>query len=94
MNEDGAKKGRHALRRARKQQGFEFNPPRCTNCVHLKTPLYGRPETAWHDRKPYVPPSCGLGGFQVNPWSICDQWKGRDGEVLDTPALATKEQQP
>lgn len=68
-------------RRAKKvEMGFELNPPRCLNCQHFTPPRYGVPGKpgTWRE------PGCSLGGFMVLQWSICDQWRGINGETLET----------
>jgi len=72
-----------ALRRirakAKAEQGYEDRPPRCLNCNHYSTPQHGTP-----DRKAFFQPAmCGLGGFPVRPFSICDQWTGSDGSTIE-----------
>ena len=68
------------LRKAAKQaQGYEDRPPRCLNCEHYSSPQHGTP-----DRKNFYQPAiCGLGGFPVRAFSICDRWVGTDGSTLE-----------
>lgn len=73
MSKVGAQK--KALRKAVE---FEFNPPRCVNCGHFKPPSHGVP-----GRKFYRAPHCILHQFQVKPHSICNDWAGLAGEVLE-----------
>jgi hypothetical protein len=69
-------------KKARKLQGFEMHPPRCTNCKHYVPPVHGRPECAEFKKTQYEPPRCGLGWFIVHPHSVCDQWTGKEGDTL------------
>lgn len=57
--------------------GFELNPARCINCQHFDPPIHGVP-----GKSQYKPPLCGQMGLMVLPHSICDLWKGKDGETL------------
>lgn len=65
------------IRAKRAAVGFELNPARCTNCQHFSPSQHGVP-----GRWPYRAPTCGEMGFAVLPHSICDFWKGKDGETL------------
>jgi len=67
-------------RRARENQGFEWRPPRCLNCDHYQPPTHGVPS-----RQQYTAPRCKLGKFAVEPYSICDQWHGANGDRLEEP---------
>lgn len=67
-----------STRAKRKAVGFEFNPPRCINCRYYQPPIYGVP-----GKTAYRAPKCEIGGFNVNPHSICDLWTGRNGDVLE-----------
>ena len=62
---------------------YESNPPRCINCNHYRPPSYGAPESEHNKMKPYQQRRCGIGGFEVNAWSICNEWQGKDGEGLE-----------
>ena len=73
MSKVGAKK-----KALRKEVDFEFNPPRCINCINFIPPVHGVP-----GRKFYRAPKCMLHDFEVKPHSICNIWSGRSGEVLE-----------
>ena len=81
----GTARGKRLRGKARQIQGFELNPPRCVNCDHLVAPKHGTPESPHGRKQPYIAMACGLGNFQVVAWSICDRWKGRDGDELEAP---------
>jgi hypothetical protein len=70
---------------ARKLQGFELSPARCLNCARFDPPRHGVPPMDGRPGQAYKPPQCGLGGFQVKPSSICDEWQGKGGETLEGP---------
>ena len=68
-------------RAAKAAQNYEQYPPRCGSCVRFTPPRLGVPGGA-----AYAPGRCGLGGFAASPGGICDQWRGRDGSVLEVSA--------
>lgn len=71
---------------ARKAQGFEMAPARCLNCTRFDPPRHGVPPIGDRPAVPYKPPLCGIGGFEVRPSSICDEWVGKGGETLEGQA--------
>lgn len=66
------------IKAARKQAGFELNPPRCTSCQHFRPPVHAVPGVSF-----YVAPACWLHDINVRPHSICDSWLGLDGQRLE-----------
>lgn len=63
---------RKSRRQERKEANYDADPPRCLNCQS-----YGRNGTTnikW----------CSWIGFQLpTSHGICDNWRGRDGTVLE-----------
>jgi len=75
--------GKRQRRAAMNRQGFELNPPRCLNCDYFSPPSHGAPAPDGRIKVAYRVMRCKLGGFEVKPSSICDKWRGRDGEELE-----------
>jgi hypothetical protein len=79
---DASTKKRQKMRRdSQRNMGFEWNPPRCLSCKYFRPAAHGVPLPGQR-QKPYRHAACGLGHFDVEPHSICDRWRGRNGDTL------------
>lgn len=77
---------KRSLARAKAQQGYDSNIPRCKTCVHRKPEVQGVPaQFAVSGVQTYQPPRCKIGYFAVHDYGVCDLWKSKQGETLETP---------
>ena len=62
-------------KKAKQDQGYEFDGYCCPHCIHLKTtpvesdPIYGT-------RNDKLTLRCGIGGFKVKKRGFCKRWSG------------------
>ncbi len=75
MNERTRKK------RTRKLQKFERNPPMCRSCIYFRRAEYRKIDKLEQIR--VLPPTCGLGEFEVESFSICDKWETKTGDTIE-----------
>lgn len=64
-------------KRAKEEQDYDKDPPRCENCTNRAKEKAGIP-----GKRQYLPNRCKVGGFVVAIYAICDAWKGFDGSTL------------
>ncbi|UNV89419.1 MULTISPECIES: hypothetical protein [unclassified Comamonas] len=70
------------LGQLKKRVGFEGDVPRCMNCKHYRQAQIRLSTNSNTFRKNQ---HCGLHYFGITPNSICNDWRGKDGSVLDEP---------
>ena len=68
-------------RKARKQQNFERNPPMCRSCIHFERAIFRKIDKLQQVR--VIPPTCGLGNFEVESFSVCDEWTSKTGDTIE-----------
>lgn len=68
-------------RRARKSQNFERTPPMCRSCIYFRRAEYRKIDKLEQIR--VIPPTCGLGEFEVESFSICDKWETKSGDTIE-----------
>lgn len=67
------------VKRVRKEQGWENQPPICLNCTEYR-PTFCR---IVNGEKVFYKGHCNLGKFRTFPHSVCDKWVGKDGTKLE-----------
>lgn len=65
-------------KKAKEDQDYDKDPPRCDNCINRAKEKAGIP-----GKRQYLPNRCKIGGFVVVVHGVCNQWKGYDGSTVE-----------
>jgi len=75
---ESTRKRKGAIRRWKTLNNYERHAATCKGCVHVDREIPGIPR-----ERPYVPWWCTAGQFLTAPESVCDQWRGQNGDTWE-----------
>lgn len=74
--------------RAKSAQGYDPDPPRCSNCIYYTRGTRSERETAQRaGRSINAAQRCTFGNFHTDPVGVCNEWRNRAGETIDSRGL-------
>lgn len=53
----------------------------CRSCIYFRRAEYRKIDKLEQIR--VLPPTCGLGEFEVESFSICDKWETKTGDTIE-----------
>lgn len=73
------------ISRAHAQQDYDADPPRCGTCLYFALGTWSaRRLAAKKGRGTDHLQRCTFGNFHTSPTAVCNEWRNRAGERIDT----------